>query len=172
MKLKNILLLCVVFYTLQHCAAQELEDNSEDEKEDLSILPFKDRLTFNMGGGFMFGTFTNINLQPQIGYRVTPNLTSGIGLTFQYFKDNSFNSDPFLIYGGNVFSRYRISSNLFVQAELQALQFNENLGQYGLIGGGYISPDNFYISAYYLVFYPKNNNAYRVPYVLRFGFMF
>jgi hypothetical protein len=173
MKLKNILILCTVFCTMPLLMAQENSQGAEDEEEKVANLPFKDRLTFNVGGGLMFGTYTNINIQPQIGYRITNNLTSGLGGNFQYFKNAYLSTDPFLIYGGSAFTRYRLSQNLFTQAEYQVLQYNGNLGEYGLIGGGYMSPDGFYVSAFYLIKAPAGNaNAYGVPYVIRFGFGF
>ena len=173
MKLKNILILCTVFCTMPSLMAQENSQGNGDEEEKVSNLPFKDRITYNIGGGLMFGTYTNINLQPQIGYRITNNLTAGLGANFQYFKNAFLSNDPFIVYGGSTFVRYRLSQNLFTQAEYQVLQYNGNLGEYGLIGGGYVSPDGFYVSAFYLLRAPTgNSNAYGVPYVIRFGFGF
>jgi hypothetical protein len=54
----------------------------------------------------LFGTVTNVNILPQIGYRLTPRLTTGIGGNFQYFRDSRFPPIDFMIYGGNAFTRY------------------------------------------------------------------
>jgi len=173
MKFKNILILCTVFYTMPVLMGQENSGSTEDEEEKVSSLKFKDRITYHIGGGLMLGTYTNINLQPQVGYRITNNLTAGLGGNFQYFRNSFISTDPFMVYGGSAFSRYRLSQNLFAQAEYQLLQYNGNLGEYGLLGGGYVSPDGFFISAYYLIKAPTGNaNAYGVPYVVRFGFSF
>lgn len=152
---------------------QENSGGTDEEEEKVSSLKFKDRLTYHIGGGLMFGTYTNINLQPQVGYRITNNLTAGLGGNFQYYKNSYLSTDPFIIYGGSTFGRLRLTQNLFAQAEYQILQYNGTLGEYGLLGGGYVSPDGFYVSAYYLIKAPIGNaNAYGVPYVLRFGFSF
>lgn len=169
MNLKNILLPCIVFCTIHLSVAQNTQDSSGSSSGQ-SQYRLKDHLSFNMGGGLMFGNYTNISLLPQLGYKITSNWITGVGLNFQYYK-SIYYTDPFLIYGGSVFTRYRLSSNLFAQAEYQVLQYNNTLGDYGLLGGGYTSPDGFYISAYYLVHYPTNN-AYGVPYVIRVGYIF
>ena len=168
MKFKNILF----FSFLLLSAFEGFAQNVKDSANELSGLSFKDRLTFNIGGGLMFGnTYTNVNLQPQIGYRITPRFTSGIGGNFQYYRNTFLSPDPFLIYGGNVFSRYMVSDNLFAQAEYQLLQFRESWGEYALLGGGYMPSRGVFVSAYYLLMYPRSNNLYGAPYVIRIGFI-
>jgi hypothetical protein len=134
---------------------------------------FKDKLVFNISGGLMFGnTFSNINVQPQLGYKVTDRLICGIGGNFQYYKNINYSSSPFMIYGGNVFSRYILSPNLFAQGELQMLNFRNEWGPYAMVGGGYVpSGGGIYISAYYLLLYPTNVNIYGAPYLIRIGFI-
>ena len=36
--------------------------------------------------GATFGTITNINVSPMIGYKITPKTIAGISLTYQYFR--------------------------------------------------------------------------------------
>lgn len=116
--------------------------------------------------------FTNIHILPQVGYRFTDRLTAGIGGHFQYFKSTFLSNDPFLIYGGNAFGRYLLNENLFLQSEYQVLNFRDEWGEYVLLGGGYIpNGSGMYISAY-LVLYPAYSELYRVPYIIRAGFMF
>jgi hypothetical protein len=170
MNLKNILFFCIFLYTAPFALPQN--QNDDTEKEDLSKLTFRQRLVYNIGGGVTFGTITNVNLLPQIGYRITPRLISGIGGNFQYYRDNRFTgNNEFIVYGGNAFSRFFITPNLFAQAEYQALVYNNTLGNYAMIGGGFMPDSHFFISAYYLLLYPTNN-IYGVPYVLRVGFAF
>ena len=47
-----------IFCTLSEIRAQFEMDIT---KEELKELPFKKRLTFNVGGGITFGTITNIS---------------------------------------------------------------------------------------------------------------
>jgi hypothetical protein len=170
MNFKNILFFCFFLYTTPLAFSQ----NEEPKKEDLSKLSFKQRLVYNIGGGLFFGTITNVNLLPQVGYRITPRLTSGIGGNFMYYRDNRYTgNNEFIVYGGNVFTRYAVSQEFFLQAEDQVLVYNYNSvpGNYGLIGGGYRPGKGVYISAYYLLFYPPDN-IYGAPYLIRFGFIF
>ncbi len=170
MNFKNILIFCVFLYT----APIALPQNEEPEKEDLSKLKFKERLVYNIGGGFTFGTITNIQLMPQVGYRVTPKLIQGIGGNFIYYRDNRFTgNNQFIVYGGNAFTRYTIIPELFAQAEYQILTYSNTIGHYAMIGGGYRpGGGGVYISAYYLLLYPPNNNIYGAPYMIRIGYAF
>jgi len=169
MNFKNILFFCVFLYT----APVALPQNEENNPDELSKKTFKERLVYNISGGLWIGTVTNINIMPQVGYRITPRLTSGIGANLLYYKDNRFTgNNQFLVYGGNAFTRYAITPELFTQVEYQALNYNRTLGHYALIGGGYVPGSGVYISAYYLLLYPANNNIYGAPYVVRMGFSF
>jgi hypothetical protein len=169
MNFKNILFFCFFFST----ALQVFPQNAEDDPDALSKKTFKERLVYNVGGGITFGTITNIQVLPQVGYRITPRLTSGIGGNLIYFRDNRFTTNnQFLLYGGNVFTRYSLTPELFTQVEYQALAYSGTVGHYGLIGGGYMPGTGLFISAYYLFMYPDNNNIYGAPYVIRVGFAF
>ncbi len=169
MNFKNILFFCFFFSTLPFAFCQ----NEENDPDALSNKTFRERLVFNIGGGVTFGTVTNIQLLPQVGYRITPRLTSGVGGNFIYFRDNRFSTNnQFLVYGGNVFTRYALSPELFAQVEYQALAYGGEVGHYGLIGGGYMAGGGVFISGYYLFLYPSSNNIYGAPYVIRIGFAF
>jgi hypothetical protein len=171
MKSKNILFFSLLITFISCFNTSSLQ--ARDKDTSLRSLSFKERLQFNLGGGLAIGnTITNINVLPQIGYRVTPKFTTGLGANFQYYRNTFFSPDPFMIYGGNVFTRYTINPNIFLQAEYQLLNFRNIWNEYALIGGGYSPGSGFYISAYYLVIYPYNNNIYGAPYVIRAGFMF
>lgn len=173
MKLKNILFLCMLLCTIHLSKAQNNQDTTQNagQNEQRKKLNIRDKISFNIGGGLWFGSYTNISLLPQIGYRVTDKLTTGVGVNFHYYKNNTISSSPYMIYGGNVFARYFLLDNLFTQAEYQLLQYDNFLGDYALLGGGYRSMDGFYISGYYLLRYPSNN-AYGAPYIIRIGFLF
>ena len=167
MKFKNILFFTALLLNLLDARGQ----NQKAKEEDLSKLSFKERLTFTVGGGLMVGNnYSNINIMPQVGYRITPKFTTGIGANFQYYKNINYSSNAYLVYGGNAFARYKVNEALFAQTEYQMLNFQNNWGQYALIGGGYKPTAGFYISAYYLLSHPSNN-IYNAPYVLRVGFM-
>lgn len=94
---------------------------------------FTDRLVFGGGVGLQFGTITLIDVSPVIGYRITPKLESGIGLTYKYYryKDFYFDQTTFQrfdlksnIYGASLYSRYHILENIFAHVEVERLQYN------------------------------------------------
>lgn len=168
MKSKNIFLFCILFCTVNSFYAQST-DSSSKKRQRNSI---KDKLSFNIGGNVLFGTVTNISIMPQIGYKLTDQWIAGVGGNFQYYQNSLYSNAPFMIYGGNLFTRYHFTPELFAQTEYQLLQFNGYLGQYGLIGGGYVSQAGVYLSAYYIFARPTNNSVYSRPYTIRLGYFF
>src|SRR4051812_43331345 len=103
MNFKNILFFCF-FLSITPAL---LSQNEENDPDALSKKSFKERLIFNIGGGLTFGTITNIQVLPQVGYRITPRLTSGIGANLIYYRDNRFTvNNQFFVYGGNAFTRF------------------------------------------------------------------
>ncbi len=169
--MKNILFFILFIGTVPILYSQR---SNQEENDELRKLPFKDRLTYYLGGGLNFGNnFSSISLQPQVGYKVTTKLTVGVGINFQYTK---YFGSVYQIYGGNVFARYFITKNFFGQAQYEMLNYQyqtfQSWNDYLLLGGGYYSGKGLFISGYYLLKYPANNNIYGGPYVLRIGFMF
>ena len=79
-------------------------------------LTLKDRLFFGGNFGLQLGTVTNIEVSPIIGYKVTPRLSGGIGIRYEYYKDsrNIPGYIPFEtnILGGSLFSRYILIQNI------------------------------------------------------------
>ncbi len=85
---------------------------------------------FFWGGnlGLMFGTYTIIDISPEVGYKVTERFHVGTGLTYTYYKykiEGTYNgpnttsgySFSTSIYGGRLFTRFYALPNLFLQAE-------------------------------------------------------
>ncbi|MES2619119.1 MAG: hypothetical protein V4613_14675 [Bacteroidota bacterium] len=172
MKVKNKLIFLVFFCTILNVAAQ---NDRRAERDSLNKLPFHKRLTYTIGGGIGFGTFTNITLSPQIGYRITPRLTAGLGANYQYTRFDRINP-PLQIYGGNSFVRLMPHPQLFIQAEYQLLNYKYltpvGWNDYALIGAGYLPGNGFFIAGYYILKSPINNNVYSEPFTIRAGFMF
>lgn len=87
---------------------------------------FKDRLIFGGSLGAQFGTNTQVNLSPIIGYRVTEKFSAGIGITYIYYKYEYqyFNGIGYStiqesdnIYGGSIWGEYRIIPQAFLHVE-------------------------------------------------------
>ncbi len=75
---------------------------------------------FYVGGniGLQVGSFTNIDISPLIGYKITKGLSAGVGLTYQY---TSFSGRGGSNYGGRLFVRQFIFRSLFAQTEYESL---------------------------------------------------
>jgi hypothetical protein len=143
--------------------AQPLQDNgpirvssepprqktTEDgQQPPLSIL---DRLRVGGSFGLSFGSITNIDISPILALQVTPKLTTGAGLIYQYYKSiiPGFNYQD-NIYGGRVFGMYTIfdAFNAHVEYETMNRKYLDiNDGRYKptwinsfLVGGTYSQP--------------------------------
>jgi hypothetical protein len=108
---------------------------------------FIDRMFIGGGLGAQFGSKTAINIAPVVGYKITDQITAGVGITYEYYhyvySNYNFETN---IFGGSVFGRYYFTKFLFGQAEVEYL----NLDAYDtypvrrvgvesvLAGGGYI----------------------------------
>lgn len=88
----------------------------------LSDLTFKERLYF--GGDItvaVSGSATVIGAAPMLGYRITPDWSAGLGVSAYYFNVRGPFNFATSFYGGNLFSRYLITDNIFVQSEFHAV---------------------------------------------------
>jgi hypothetical protein len=152
--------------------------------EDMSNASLKDRIYFGGNLGLQFGTITNIELSPLVGYRFTQDFSAGLGITYIYYKfdDNNRNFET-NIYGYRLFARHNIQQNFYALAEYENLSlefFNINDGSVNrqwvpgiFIGGGYFQPigrrAGFNMAALYNVIYDDQKSPYNSPWVIRIG---
>lgn len=120
----------------------------------------KSKLIVGGGLGLAFGDWTNITVQPQIGYRFNRFVAAGVTLNYLYSSDKYYDQnnnqykDTYRALGGGLWGRVYPIPNLFlqVQPELNSVKYKSNLysagdkplvaqGTYGvpslLVGGGY-----------------------------------
>lgn len=83
--------------------------------------PFKlsERLVFAGNMGLSFGNFTYVQASPMVGVKLRPNLTCGVGLDYAFIGAQGYRSQN--LYGGNLWSRYFITDNIFLTTQYQAL---------------------------------------------------
>lgn len=135
--MKNKLFLMVIFIFLWQASSAQ-----EDEMYN-----------FYAGGGLglQFGTITLIDISPHAAYQISNNLSAGIGLSYQYYRDTRFQEAYSTnIFGGRVFARQDIYNNVFVDGEYEVLSYDSydwNAGETEqvtahniLLGGGYRQP--------------------------------
>jgi hypothetical protein len=161
-------------------AAQEVESMEEPE------LSLKDRIFYGMGGGLQFGSdFTVIALSPQIGYRLTPKWSAGLGVSYQYMNYRSLELDTHT-YGGSLFTRYFLLQQVYTQLEYEnlSLEMPSLLSEVSrrwvdrlMLGAAYFAPagrrGGMHIGILYdLFFTPSSAYPYDSPWVYRVGFTF
>ena len=152
---------------------------------DTDEVSFKDRLYFGGNLGLQFGTVTFIDVSPLAGVMITPKLSSGLGVTYQYYNDNRFYGGQGSSYGGRLFTRYNVLPNIFAHVEYEGINWNAYSQRDNdfrrvwnkafFVGGGYFAPfgsrggANF--TFLYNVLHENRNSYYAEPYVIRVGFV-
>jgi hypothetical protein len=171
-KVKGILVLFFIIGLSYQIKAQHRED---DERS------FWERTYFGGGLALQFGRFTYIDISPMMGYGFTNRFSTGIGFTYQYV-DFGYS---YSAYGGRLFSRYGILTNIFAHAEFEMLNW-ENRRVPGeirrqwsdavFIGGGYSShlggQQGFQAYILYNLNHDYARSSYDQPYVIRFSVTF
>ena len=136
------------------------------------------------GGGFGLNFDQNIfsfNLTPYLGYKLTERWSAGLGINYQFWQDKILDL-KINNFGGNVFARYRITSQIFISGKLEYLSvdfINHREGFYNLpVGLGYVVPISRIVSLYMIGQYDllfdvsETNGVYSSPWILEAGFGF
>ncbi|TNF44384.1 MAG: hypothetical protein EP311_01250, partial [Cytophagales bacterium] len=92
-KVFALILLGFAFIQLDAFAQREIYGDSTS---------LKDRMFFGGNLGLQFGTVTFIDISPLAGVMITPRLSAGAGITYQYYDDNRFQGANGSSYGGRV----------------------------------------------------------------------
>ena len=186
-----LIVLCWAYLTVPVTAAQWEEPPS-----------LRDRLFFGGNFGLTFGNTTSIIVSPLGGYRITPRLSSGLGIRYEYFRSDypGYVSYDTHIWGGSVFSRYMfirnlseaigiggLNSGLFLHAEYEMLSLESKYydltnpsaeGRFSLhsvlVGGGLFQPIGQRSGLLITVLWNMNEtyNSIYANPVIRFGFNF
>jgi len=188
---KSFLIICL-FFTLSSLFAQNNSDDGETRAErnaEFNKRPLKDRLAYGGELSMFFGNTSYINISPFIGYRFNPDITVGIGPSYQYWA-NRFAPGPTgvnrtHIYGGRIFVRHELGKTFFMHGEYEVLNFKDYIVGIGIgrvnvnmagLGVGYKSA--FSESSYYYImvlydFIGDPRSIYPLsPLVFKVGFMF
>lgn len=157
--------------------------SQEDKQPDKS---FFDKIYLGGNLGLQFGNRTIIDISPLAGYKITDELSAGVGVVYQYYgfrytdANNQLIKFNTSIYGGKLFGRYYFMENVFGHAEYEVLNL-ETFDLYSrinvtniLVGGGMLRHigGRMYISLMGL--WNLNQSAYS-PYnnpILRGGIIF
>jgi len=120
-----------------------------DRDSGTETIGLKDRLYYEIPiGNLNFNGGFSISGKPSVGYKLTESLSGGLGLrTFYYFINNppGAEDESLLFYGPAVFGRFKVTQDIYIQAEYDynSYQFNSNADRLWvgtpLVGLGYSS---------------------------------
>jgi hypothetical protein len=128
-KTLNLLLISLIMIGLH---AQDPDPADQDSTEiyqapvvqEKSPSKLKDKIYFGGNIGLTFGSYTSIGIYPLIGYKITPKLSAGLKISYQYIQDKRYSSNYSTSnYGGSLFTRYRIIQPLYLHVEYEMTNF-------------------------------------------------
>ncbi|OLY93728.1 hypothetical protein SAMN05444008_11453 [Cnuella takakiae] len=155
--------------------------------------PMQNRWFTGGNFGLSFGTYTFVNISPQIGYRFTDKVAAGGGVNFQYISDRTrVNGETVYrtnrgVGGLNVFGRFYPVPQFMVQVQPEAnyvwgkdkdfinnqeFRFDPRVVPSLLLGGGLVLPTGrnaLIISAFYDVIQDPDAPYGRRP-IVNFGY--
>ncbi|WP_163718424.1 hypothetical protein [Mangrovibacterium lignilyticum] len=128
------LIVSISTFAQQLDQAQQSDTVIVKEQHQVEEKPKFDKSKIYYGGyvNLSFGRVTSVGVAPLIGYKLSPKLSVGTQLSYEYFKDKRYASDySSSNYGVSFFSRYRIFSSLYAHVEYEAMNYE----LYNLMGG-------------------------------------
>jgi len=86
--------------------------------------PGNSRIYYGGGVGLTFGSYTRISVKPIIGYKITPKLSLGVTVEYEYIKDKRYAiTQTYSNYGGSIFSRFRVIPQIYLHAEYAYMSY-------------------------------------------------
>ncbi|HPE57919.1 MAG TPA: hypothetical protein PK904_16040 [Bacteroidales bacterium] len=86
--------------------------------------PLKDHIYFGGSVGLSFGNYTRMAVYPMVGYKITPKLSAGVEVGYEYISDKrytpNYNTSN---YGFSVLSRYRIIPQIYTHVEYSMINY-------------------------------------------------
>ncbi len=142
----------LLFCIMQGMAQKQNEEDYVGEPEKTNSAQtkksWKDRLVFGGNLGGTLGTYSYLQINPTVGYKVTDWWVNGIGLNYIYSGSRGYSQH---VYGASAWSRAYIQRSIMLHTEFEYLTLNlrtpMNQNYTGnapvwLVGGGYQSQGN------------------------------
>ena len=112
--------------------------------------PLYKRVYLGGYGSLTVGSYTRIGVYPLIGYKITPKLSTGLKIGYEYVSDNRYTTHYTTNnYGGSIFARYRVIPRLYGHVEYEMINYelynfdgtsNREWVPFLYVGGGYSQP--------------------------------
>jgi hypothetical protein len=184
----SLILLLMISYSSLLAQSNKEDQFPYDQKSDEGTPAFKERLFFGGNLGLMFGTVTDIQLSPVVGYWLLPRLAVAAGPTYRYFKSSYLSNgmDKTSIYGGKAYAQLVIvqdissfipmgsHTGIFLHIENELLSLKANFWKYPanprgrfyvntvLFGGGISQQIGRRSSMDFMVLWPLNESDYDI----------
>jgi len=106
---------------------------------------WRERIYYGGTVTLSFGNATRIGIAPMLAYKLTPKLSAGVEVGYEYVNYDDFDQSSHN-YGGSVFGRYRLIPQLYAHAEYQLVNYDIPTGidtsaretvPFLLVGGGF-----------------------------------
>ncbi|MEN8192766.1 MAG: hypothetical protein ABFS12_08100 [Bacteroidota bacterium] len=146
--MKNIILFLLISFSLNIAQQTDTSKTKQSQPPSMHESQKESKVYFGGGIGFNFlGDYFRISIEPMVGYKVTPKLSAGVKLMYEYVDDSRYRTAVTSNnYGGSVFTRYRVIPSLFAHAEFayysykhrtELIEGDRNWVPFLLLGGGY-----------------------------------
>ena len=120
----------------------------KNQPAEKSKKSFKNNIFY---GGYLnlsFGSYTVIGIEPMIGYKLTPKLSAGLKVQYNYIEDDRYaKSYTTSTYGGSIFARYLVTPKFYAQVEPASYSYElfpfdgeRDWVPFLYLGGGFIQP--------------------------------
>ncbi len=126
MKKFFVLLIVLISVTTVYSFTEETEKNNTLIYNPFKPDPQQNRWYYGGNVGLSFwNNYFYLSVQPLVGYKVTPKFSVGGKLGYSYINysniDPSFSSHNF---GGSVFTRYRVTPQIYLHSEIVYASFD------------------------------------------------
>ncbi len=146
--MKKTILFLLLAFTIN--IAQQTDSTKAQQTTPPSMYQSQQESKVYYGGGIglsFWGDYFRISVEPMVGYKLTPKLSAGLKLMYEYVNDSRYNTDVTSNnYGGSIFSRYRVIPQFYLHAEFayysykyrtELIEGDRNWVPFLLLGGGY-----------------------------------
>lgn len=162
--MKLIYLFALALFISVSVSAQESDTTKVEQQpvENKMPRPELDKSRIYYGGYVTLNFSSNysvIGAQPLLAYKLTPKLSIGTQLSYEYVNDKRYKIDQSgSNYGFSVFSRYRVMPRLYAHTEFSLMSYkwfysdgsdDRKMAPMFFVGGGYSQPisKNVYLNA-------------------------
>jgi hypothetical protein len=138
--MKKALLILIVSAISVKMASAQYSEKTDNSKFD------KSRLFFGGSFALSFGTYTVVDLTPEVGYRFTDHFAAGVGINYIYYdyKDDYNQTKTTQSYAGlNIFGRFYPIRQFFFQAQPELNYVWGKVSYYGADIPSYKIPTQF-----------------------------